>query len=74
MYRIFSSSKVRRRNRYTYREDSLNTQFDGENVDSKGPAAQIEIRLSSDSGKESAVICGLNEQKRRSMEPYNGIL
>ena len=43
-------------------EDSLNTQSDGENVDSKGPAAQIEIRLSSDSGKESAVICGLNEQ------------
>ena len=43
-------------------EDSLNTQSDGENADSKESAVQIEIRLSSDSGKESAVICGLNEQ------------
>ncbi len=43
-------------------EYRLNTQSDGENVNSKGPATQIEIRFSSDSGKESAVICGLNEQ------------
>ena len=46
-------------------EDSLNTQSDGENADSKGSAVQIEIRLSSDSGKESAVICGLNEQMKK---------
>ena len=46
-------------------EDSLNTQSDGENADSKESAVQIEIRLSSDSGKESAVICGLNEQMKK---------
>ena len=43
-------------------EYRLITQSDGQTVKSKEPAKQVEIRVSSDNGKASAVIYGLNEK------------
>lgn len=46
-------------------EYRLNVQSDKQTVTSKGgPATQVEIKYSSDSGKKSAVIYGLNSEKK----------